>query len=255
MRVKAARRQSTPHPGTRLEQLAEPPGPQRSDRTVRHSAGRAPSRRRRSRLRRTTPSTVPRCPSSTSWRSTRRRRRSGSRRRWWKRSWRYSCPFSTTSSLFYSGEGGPSTSALMWPKPSLPPSWRRRRKRRKKRRRGGGGGLAGAGLGSCSAALRDVSHVSLFFFARAWIPRLFVFGSHSFDAVLAGDNTWTILMTSGWMLQPFSCSPRKASFVFSRPWLACVAFHAEEYEWYLLSWCGHYFYPCTWQLLVRCWFA
>ena len=36
-------RQNTPHPGTRPEQLSEPPGPQRSDRTVRHSAGRAPS--------------------------------------------------------------------------------------------------------------------------------------------------------------------------------------------------------------------
>ena len=32
-----------------------------------------------------------------------------------------------------------------------------------------------------------------------------------------------------------ACSPRKASFVFLCPWLACVAFHAQEYKWYFLG--------------------
>ena len=34
--------------------------------------------------------------------------------------------------------------------------------------------------------------------------------------------------------QPSSCSTRKASFVFSCPWLAC-AFHGHVYQWYFLG--------------------
>ena len=37
------------------------------------------------------------------------------------------------------------------------------------------------------------------------------------------------------LLSAMFMSPRKASFVFSCPWLALVAFHAQEYKWHFLA--------------------